>query len=222
MNPKSIYAIRMPNPSTQISALTRTLYYPIQILIRNLLIFTIIISIISLPTLFARVTYAKSIIIEQVTLAQLTLSMPQTLEPTGELKWGKVYHKDAEDAPERTFIEFKKINDNGQVDWTRTVGYDQDSWITNAQQLRDKGYIAVGSTGSRYGASILVINLANDGSVTWFKTVGEGLYATATGVIETENGNLVVSGNIQGFEGQSTKITFELDPFGTLLSNTAG
>jgi hypothetical protein len=213
----------MANSSTQIPALTRALRNPIQIFIHtNFLLFIIIFGVLSLPVLFAGETYIRPTLIEQAIPAQQVQNTAQTQGTSNELKWSKVYHKDAEDAPIRTFIEFKKINDNGQVDWTRTVGYDQDSRITYAQQLRDKGYIAIGSTGSRYGSSILVIKLTQDGSIPWFKTEGEGLYANAISVIEAENGNIIVVGNIQGFEGESTKIRFELDPYGVLLSNSTG
>jgi hypothetical protein len=146
-------------------------------------------------------------------------NLPQAPEPSKGLRWSKIYLQDAAEAPTRTLIEFKKIDENGQVVWTRIVGYDQDSWIIDTHQLRDRGYIAVGSTGSRYGSSFLIIKLSNDGSITWFKTVGEGLYSIATKITENEKGNLIVSGNIQGYEGQPTKITFEFDPNGLLISN---
>jgi hypothetical protein len=208
----------MVNSTTHPPTITRALKYPAKILIHpNLFLFALIISILSIPALCNCSTYSIPILIEKTTqnIQETNIQIP---EPSKDFKWSKIYLQDAPEAPARTLIEFKKINENGQVAWTRIVGYDQDSWITDALQLSDKSYIAVGSTGSRYGSSFLIIKLSDDGSITWFKTIGEGLYSIATKVTENEKGNLIVSGNIQGYECQLTKVTLEFDPNGLLIS----
>ena len=65
---------------------------------------------------------------------------------------------------------------------------------------------------------MLIVKMKGDGTQDWIKIMGGGVFDFATGVIETENEELVVCGETDSFGSQSKDIiVFKMSKRGSLV-----
>ena len=102
-------------------------------------------------------------------------------------------------------ILLSKVENDGWVNWTKTIGGINDDWGHSIQQTSDGGFILAGAT-ENYGAGswdLLLAKLDQAGSVSWVKVLGGTGGDFGFSVHQENDGGYVVSGNTWGF-GAST------------------
>jgi hypothetical protein len=123
-----------------------------------------------------------------------------------------------------------KLDANGNLKWTKTIGGPDDDWGNAIVQTKDGGYAITGGTKSYGGgvpssADIYVIKLDSDGNKLWTKTI-EGPWGSddeGNSIIQTKDGGIVVTGNTLDLSGWDDAFVFKLDSTGNLLwTNTLG
>ena len=116
-----------------------------------------------------------------------------------------------------------KLNSNGALQWTRTVGGTGDDYGNSIAKSTDGGYLVAGQTTS-FGAgsfySVYLIKLNSAGSVQWKKSIGgtnsqDG--EAANSVISTSDGGYAVVGSTTSFgAGKSDVYFIKLDSGGSI------
>ncbi len=95
-----------------------------------------------------------------------------------------------------------KLDNNGMLQWARTVGGTGDEYGESIIQTTDGGYAVVGYTNSfgagDYDMDILKLDAA--GSLEWCKTVGTAGYDYALSIVQTTDGGYALFGST-GFFG---------------------
>ena len=100
-----------------------------------------------------------------------------------------------------TDVFIVKTNSSGVVLWSRVIGGSGQDQASSLIQLSDGSLVAVGSTTS-FGAGsydLYVVKLTGSGSLTWAKTIGSSGYEFASGVVQSADGGLVISGSTESF-----------------------
>lgn len=182
--------------------------------------FIIVVCALLLPTIYGSINSQQNIALEPLNSLLLQRSGSVNLGLRGKIIWNPVEIREEEGAPVRTFIEFKKENMLGSLEWIQQVNDDEDSWATEVIPTEDSGFIAVGCTGSRYGSSYLIIKLVEDGSVEWKQTAGFGTYAVAGRVSEMAGTGYLVTGYVEKYDGDLYQYTVKLTPSGNILSES--
>ena len=116
-----------------------------------------------------------------------------------------------------------RLDSAGGVVWERLWEAGVGSELTSVQQTSDMGFVAVGALWS-YGPSsasknVLVVKLDSEGSVTWMKSYGlGGLWASASSIQQTSNGNFIVVGGVGSFRPfLASAVIIRLDSSGNIL-----
>jgi len=104
-----------------------------------------------------------------------------------------------------------KLDSNGNVQWSKTIGGSGDDVAISVIESSDKGYViagysnSFGVTGDKW-ADAYVVKLDSAGNILWAKTFGNGLFAAS--VIESSDGGYVVAG---------AKFLMKIDNLGNVL-----
>lgn len=119
-----------------------------------------------------------------------------------------------------------KIDSNGVLQWSRTVGGGKGEWGTSIVQTKDGGYVIAGYSFS-FGSGksdFYIFKLDINGRLLWTKTIGGIDFDAATDIIQTEDGGFALAGYTFSYgEGGSDYFIIKLDGYGKLeWSRTIG
>jgi uncharacterized delta-60 repeat protein len=106
-----------------------------------------------------------------------------------------------------------KLDSEGNVMWTKTIGGSSDDGAYSIIQSSDGGYVVAGFTRSFGAGPAYVVKLDKDGNVEWTKTIGGG--SMAFSIIQSSDGGYVVAGGSFGAGGVDFYVV-KLAPDGTL------
>ena len=96
-----------------------------------------------------------------------------------------------------------KLDINGNIQWTRTIGGPGNDVGNAIVQTADSGYIIVGSTTSFGQGSwdIYVVKIDNNGNLQWTKTIGGTDRDVGRSVVQTSDGGYAIVGHTYSFGG---------------------
>lgn len=113
-----------------------------------------------------------------------------------------------------------KLDGSGNLQWDETIGGPTGEGAASIKQTTDGGYILVGSTMS-YGAGIVdayVVKINATGAIQWTRTIGGTDEDGASSIIQTSDGNYVLTGYTKSFgAGNYDVYVVKLDSSGTVL-----
>jgi hypothetical protein len=111
-----------------------------------------------------------------------------------------------------------KLDANGNVIWTKTIGGGSDDGAASIIQSSDGGYVVAGSSDS-FGAGsydIYVVKLDSSGNVIWTKTIGGSDWDVARSIIQSSDGGYVVAGYTGSFGAGGDIYVVKLDSGGNV------
>ncbi|MBI2854868.1 MAG: hypothetical protein HYX87_08125 [Chloroflexi bacterium] len=90
-----------------------------------------------------------------------------------------------------------KIDAKGDQQWYKVIGGNGEDFFYFAQQTKDGGYIAVGSTTSfgRGGRDVYLVKTDEKGNQLWYRTFGEYTYDSGWWVQQTADGGYIIAGS---------------------------
>jgi len=95
-----------------------------------------------------------------------------------------------------------KLDANGNLQWTKTIGGESDDWGNSLIQTSDGGYAVAGVTKS-FGvgeADVYVVKLDANGKPQWTKTIGaKSKNLIKSSIIQTSDGSYVIAGTTRSF-----------------------
>jgi hypothetical protein len=96
-----------------------------------------------------------------------------------------------------------KLDANGNLQWTKTIGGENEDWGYSLIQTSDGGYAIAGATQS-FGAGLLdvyVVKLDANGNLQWTKTIGgpASEIGNSHSLIQTADGGYAIAGFTQSF-----------------------
>jgi len=112
-----------------------------------------------------------------------------------------------------------KLDANGNLQWTKTIGGTEIDWGHSLIQTSDGGYAIAGYTES-FGAGkadVYLVKLDANGNLQWTKTIGgENIYSGSS-LIQTSDGGYAIAGTTQSFgAGEADVYVVKLDANGNL------
>lgn len=112
-----------------------------------------------------------------------------------------------------------KLDSNGALTWSRTVGGGKGEWCSSIVQTKDGGYAIAGYSFS-FGSGksdLYIFKLDVNGKLLWSKTIGGTDHDVARDIILTEDGGFVLAGYTYSYgEGSSDLFIVKLDDNGIL------
>jgi len=112
-----------------------------------------------------------------------------------------------------------KLDANGNLQWTKTIGGENDDRGFSLIQTSDGGYAIAGYTSS-FGAGqldVYVVKLDSTGNLQWTKTIGGPGDEVGTSLIQTSDGGYVIAGATRSFGAGGTDVyVVKLDANGNL------
>ena len=112
-----------------------------------------------------------------------------------------------------------KLDANGKLQWTKTIGGGAWDVGTSLIQTSDGGYAIAGSTRS-FGAGeadVYVVKLDANGKLQWTKTIGGKKDDVGSSLIQTSDGGYAITGSTQSFgAGEWDVYVVKLDANGNL------
>jgi hypothetical protein len=112
-----------------------------------------------------------------------------------------------------------KLDANGNLQWTKTIGGESDEWGTSLIQTSDGGYAITGLTKS-FGAGnwdVYVVKLDANGNLQWTKTIGGPEHDRGLSLIQISDGGYAIAGSTQSFgAGEWDIYVVKLDANGNL------
>ena len=112
-----------------------------------------------------------------------------------------------------------KLDANGNLQWTKTIGGPESEWGKSLIQTSDGGYAIAGFTTS-FGAGkedVYVVKLDANGNLQWTKTIGGPEYDWGNSLIQTSDGGYVIAGYTTSFgAGKADVYLVKLDAKGNL------
>jgi hypothetical protein len=112
-----------------------------------------------------------------------------------------------------------KLDANGNLQWTKTIGGESDDWGRSLIQTSDGGYAIAGNTNS-FGTgdeAIYVVKLDVNGNLQWTKTIGGKKGEDGASLIQTSDGGYAIAGATASFgAGQLDVYVVKLDANGNL------
>jgi hypothetical protein len=112
-----------------------------------------------------------------------------------------------------------KLNANGKLQWTKTIGGPEIDWGYSLIQTSDSGYAIAGETES-FGAGkidVYVVKLDAKGNLQWTKTIGGPSVESGSSLIQTSDGGYAITGVTFSFSAESGKVYLvKLDAKGNL------
>jgi len=116
-----------------------------------------------------------------------------------------------------------KLSSEGDIEWQKTYGGDNDDGTSSIQQTSEGGYIVVGFTVSfgAGGSDIWVLKLSPTGDIEWEKTYGGSDSLTwsdsGSSIQEKKEGGYIIAGNTKCFGGESSDfLILDLSPTGDI------
>jgi len=106
-----------------------------------------------------------------------------------------------------------KLDENGNIEWQKSLGGSGDDQTYSVQQTTDGGYIVVGSSnsndgdvsGNNGGKDFWVVKLNTSGNIIWQKSLGGSLTDVAATVQQTTDGGYIVAGSSRSNDGDLTE-----------------
>jgi hypothetical protein len=94
-----------------------------------------------------------------------------------------------------------KVNDEGDMQWSKPLGEDGDYYCGNFIKCSDGGYIGIGRTNSigEGGSDIWLIKTDSEGNKLWDQTYGGAENDYGSSVIQTTDGGYLISGSTSSF-----------------------
>ena len=91
-----------------------------------------------------------------------------------------------------------KLNNRGNIEWDKTFEGPKYAWPHSIIQVRDGGYVAIGTPSRNYteDPGAWVIRLDNRGNLEWNMTFGRSNYDRAHSIIQTTDGGYALAGVI--------------------------
>jgi hypothetical protein len=112
-----------------------------------------------------------------------------------------------------------KLDANGNLQWTKTIGGENDDRGNSLIQTSDGGYAIAGETSS-FGAGendVYVVKLDANGNLQWTKTIGGESWDWGHSLIQTSDGGYAIAGYTQSFgAGSGDVYVVKLDANGNL------
>jgi len=112
-----------------------------------------------------------------------------------------------------------KLDANGNLQWTKTIGGENDDGGISLVQASDGGYAIAGSTRSfgAGGEDIYVVKLDANGNLQWTKTIGGKEWDEDHSLIQTSDGGYAIAGATNSFGvGWNDVYVVKLDANGNL------
>jgi len=112
-----------------------------------------------------------------------------------------------------------KLDANGNLQWTKTIGGENDDGGNSLIQTSDGGYAIAGYTNS-FGAGeadVYVVKLDANGNLQWTKTIGGPAGDGGSSLIQTSDGGYAITGSTKSFgAGGDDVYVVKLDAHGNL------
>jgi len=115
-----------------------------------------------------------------------------------------------------------KLDANGNLQWTRTIGQEGTEWGESLIQTSDGGYAIAGTYGlvdyeGIHPADVYVVKLDAKGNLQWTKTIGGPDYEEGNSLIQTSDGGYAIAGFTYSFGAGKTDVyVVKLDAHGNL------
>jgi hypothetical protein len=112
-----------------------------------------------------------------------------------------------------------KLDTNGNLQWTKTIGGKKDDVGTSLIQTSDGGYAIAGYTESfgAGGLDVYVVKLDANGNLQWTKTIGRKKEDVGFSLIQTSDGGYAIAGATTSFGvGEADVYVVKLDANGNL------
>jgi len=112
-----------------------------------------------------------------------------------------------------------KLDANGNLQWTKTIGGTKNDWGFSLIQTSDGGYAIAGSTRSfgAGGLDVYVVKLNANGNLQWTKTIGGPKNDWGYSLIQTSDGGYAIAGYTESFgAGEADVYVVKLDANGNL------
>jgi hypothetical protein len=116
-----------------------------------------------------------------------------------------------------------KLDANGNLQWTKTIGGKSADWGSSLIQTSDGGYAIAGSTFSSgtgagwWGEDVYVVKLDANGNLQWTKTIGGPAHEIGFSLIQTSDGGYAIAGYTESFgAGSGDVYVVKLDANGNL------
>jgi hypothetical protein len=112
-----------------------------------------------------------------------------------------------------------KLDANGNLQWTKTIGGKKDDVGTSLIQTSDGGYAIAGYTESfgAGGLDVYVVKLDANGNLQWTKTIGGKKEDVGFSLIQTSDGGYAIAGATTSFgAGEADVYVVKLDANGNL------
>ena len=120
-------------------------------------------------------------------------------------------------------IYIVKLDGNGSLQWSRTIGGTNFEYLYSIIQTTDGGCAIAGSTLS-YGAGgydVYVLKFDGSGNLQWNRTIGGTGDEFARSIIQTTDGGYALTGETQSFgAGNNDMYVVKLDAAGNTCGNT--
>jgi len=106
-----------------------------------------------------------------------------------------------------------KLDNNGIVEWQKSLGGSNTDKANAIQQTADGGYIIAGESksnngdvsGNHGGTDCWIVKLNGNGNIEWQKTVGGSLNDSANSIKQTSDGGYIIAGNSESNNGDATQ-----------------
>jgi hypothetical protein len=112
-----------------------------------------------------------------------------------------------------------KLDANGNLQWTKTIGGTKDDRGYSLIQTSDGGYAIAGYTFS-FGAGwadVYVVKLDANGNLQWTKTIGGKIWEAGFSIIQTSDGGYAIAGDTYSFNAEDWDVyVVKLDAKGNL------
>jgi len=94
-----------------------------------------------------------------------------------------------------------KLDANGNLQWTKTIGGKNEDWGFSLIQTSDGGYAIAGYTSSfdAVHPDVYVVKLDAKGNLQWTKTIGGETYDSGSSLIQTSDGGYAIAGETYSF-----------------------
>jgi len=112
-----------------------------------------------------------------------------------------------------------KLDANGNLQWTKTIGGPKREWGSSLIQTADGGYAIAGTTTSfgAGGEDVYVVKLDASGNLQWTKTIGGKKEDAGISLIQTSDGGYAIAGYTKSFgAGGEDVYVVKLDADGKL------
>jgi hypothetical protein len=131
----------------------------------------------------------------------------------------------------REDIFVMKLNSKGKIVWKKVYGGSGIERGNSIKQSKDGGYVLTGTTSSndgdfsklwKGGIDIIVLKLNSKGKILWKRTYGGFLNDKSYSIIETDNGEYILTGSSDSNDGDFSEMNILMSDIIVLKLNTKG